>query len=208
MIPFDALVAQCAPQVAPKTMAAIVRVESGGNPLAMWNNTTDQRILPTTLQQAQAYLAQAMAAGQKVDVGIAQVDTENFAAYGLNLDNAFDACTNLHVGAEILAANYGQAVARFGPGQAALYHAFEGYNSGHLWGDSHYANTVLRSAGIPVYVQSSGRMVFRKLAYVLTWASPISDAKPSGSVAKTVAAAPDTSSAMVLRQGAAYVMRW
>ena len=189
-------------------MAAIVRVESGGNPLAMWNNSTGQRIMPTTLQQAQACLAQAMAAGQKVDVGIAQVDTENFAAYGLNLDNAFDACTNLRVGAEILASNYRHAVARFGPGQVALYHAFEGYNSGHLWGDSHYANLVLRSAGIPVHVQSSGRMVFRKLAYVLTWAAPISYAKPSGSVAKTVAAAPDTSSAMVLRQGAAYVMRW
>ena len=156
MLPLDSLIAQCAPFVAPRTMSAIVRVESGGNPLAMWNNTTHQRILPPNRAAAIAYLQGAMAAGQKVDVGIAQVDTENFAAYGLTPENAFDACTNLRVGAKILQSDYARAAARFGPGQVALYHAFEAYNSGHLWGDAHYANMVLRSAGIPVYVQSGG----------------------------------------------------
>ena len=156
MLLLDSLIAQCAPFVAPQTMSAIVRVESGGNPLAMWNNTTHQRILPPNRAAAIAYLQGAMAAGQKVDVGIAQVDTENFAAYGLTPENAFDASTNLRVGAKILQSDYARAAARFGPGQVALYHAFEAYNSGHLWGDAHYANMVLRSAGIPVYVQSGG----------------------------------------------------
>jgi type IV secretion system protein VirB1 len=164
-------------------MAAIVRVESGGNPLAMWNNTTGQRVLPTTLQQAQAYLAQAMAAGQKVDVGIAQVDTENFAAYGLNLDNAFDACTNLRVGASILSANYRHAVASFGPGQVALYHAFEGYNSGHLWGDSSYANRILAAAGLPVVVGQGGGLTYQHraampLVFVKSWSTAKAAPKP------------------------------
>lgn len=169
-----ALAQECAPQVAPQTMSAIVRVESGGNPLAMWNNTTGQRILPSTLQQAQAYLAQAMAAGQKVDVGLAQVDTENFPEYGLTLNNAFDACTNLRVGAEILHSAYQTAEAHFGPGQLALYHAFEAYNSGQLWGDAHYANRVLRAAGLPVKVGSGGGLSYVQrpntpLVFVTAW---------------------------------------
>ncbi len=156
MIPLASLLSHCAPEVAPATMTAIVRVESGGNPLAMWNNTTKQRVLPSTLQQAQAYLRLAMALGQRVDVGLAQVDTENFAAYGLNPGNAFNACTNLRVGGQILSADYFRAVSRFGPGQTALFHAFEAYNSGTLRGDSSYANQILMAAGAPVQVSAIG----------------------------------------------------
>jgi len=143
------LIQHCAPQVAPATMTAIVHVESGGNPLAMWNNATKSLVIPANRQQAVAYLRRAMAAGQKVDVGIAQVDTENFAAYGLTPATAFDACTNLRVGAQILTAAYRQAVATFGSGQTALYHAFEAYNSGRLWGDSIYAKRILAASGHP-----------------------------------------------------------
>lgn len=156
MIPLTVLLNHCAPEVAPATMTAIVRVESGGNPLAMWNNTTGQRVLPSTLQQAQAYLRRAIALGQRVDVGIAQVDTENFAAYGLSPANAFNACTNLRVGGQILSADYFRAVSRFGPGQVALFHAFEAYNSGTLWGDSGYAKQILAAAGEPVQVSILG----------------------------------------------------
>lgn len=165
MIPVTQLAQQCAPFVAPTTMAAIVHVESGGNPLAMWNNTTNQRVLPNSLAQAQAYLARAMAAGQQVDVGIAQVDTENFPAYGMNINNVFDACTNLRVGAKILEAAYRQAVAHFGPGQTALFHAFEAYNSGRLWGDSSYANKILAAAGVPVMVQGGGSLVYHHVRH-------------------------------------------
>nr|WP_226827656.1 lytic transglycosylase domain-containing protein [Igneacidithiobacillus copahuensis] len=153
----SSLLNQCAPEVAPATMTAIVRVESGGNPLAMWNNTTKQRVLPSTLQQAQAYLRQAMARGQRVDVGLAQVDTENFAAYGLSPANAFNACTNLRVGGQILSADYFRAVSLFGPGQVALFHAFEAYNSGTLWGDSSYANQILSVAGALIQVSAIGK---------------------------------------------------
>ena len=154
MIPLTLLLHQCVPEVAPRTMAAIVRVESGGDPLAMWNNTTRQRVLPSTLQEAQAYLSRAMALGQQVDVGVAQVDTKNFAAYGLSPANAFNACTNLRVGGQMLSADYVRAVSRFGPGQMALFHAFEAYNSGALWGDSGYANRILTAAGVPVEVSA------------------------------------------------------
>ena len=192
-----ALIQQCAPQVAPATMTAIVRVESGGNPLAMWNNTTRSQVIPGNRQQAIAYLRQAMASGQRVDVGLAQVDTENFAAFGLTPATAFDACTNLRAGAQILTPAYRRAAATFGPGQSALYHAFEAYNSGRLWGDGVYAKRILAASGHPFPLgagaasppfpgQSHGR-AYRvetvrwnpgraharpepsRLAYVLTW---------------------------------------
>ncbi|UTV80123.1 lytic transglycosylase domain-containing protein [Acidithiobacillus sp. YTS05] len=184
------LAQQCAPMVAPQTMAAIVRVESGGDPLAMWNNTTRQRILPRSLTAARAYLKRAIDLGQKVDVGLAQVDTENFAAFGLTPQNAFQACTNLHAGGEILQADYQKAVLRYGPGQYALYHAFEAYNSGHLWGDAHYANAVLRSAGIPVLV-TAGSLAYRPrasapLVFSVSWTKhslPQKRSNPTGSAA-------------------------
>ncbi len=156
MIPFPVLAKQCAPMVATQTMAAIVKVESGGDPLAMWDNTAKREYRPATVTQAQKILSALMAAGHKVDVGIGQVDTENFAAYGLNLSNVFNACTNLHVAGEILQTNYLGAEMTYGPGQVALYHAFEGYNSGKLVGDSVYANKVLHAAGLPVQVGSDG----------------------------------------------------
>ena len=41
-----ALMAHCAPTVAPSTMTAIVQVESGGDPLAIGDNTTRRSYYP------------------------------------------------------------------------------------------------------------------------------------------------------------------
>ena len=147
MIPLSQTSAECAPMVAPSTMAAIVRVESGGNPLAMWNNSTRSMVTPGNRAQAIQYLRQAMAAGQRVDVGLAQVDTGNFSAFGLTPRTAFNACANLRAGGKILRVDWQQARENGYRGQQALYHAFEAYNSGRLWGDAQYANRILGAAG-------------------------------------------------------------
>jgi type IV secretion system protein VirB1 len=149
MILLSQINAECAPMVAPSTMAAIVRVESGGNPMAMWNNSTRSMVIPGSRAQAIRYLRHAMAAGQRVDVGLAQVDTGNFAAFGLRPQNAFNACANLRAGGEILHMDWQQALSSGYRGQQALYHAFEAYNSGRLRGDAQYANRILGAAGVP-----------------------------------------------------------
>ncbi len=41
-----ALAQQCAPQVAPATLAAIVQVESGGNRWVLWDNTAHREYHP------------------------------------------------------------------------------------------------------------------------------------------------------------------
>jgi type IV secretion system protein VirB1 len=180
MISIAQLSAECAPMVAPSTMAAIVRVESGGNPLAMWNNSTRSMVIPGNLSQAVRYLRQAMAAGQRVDVGLAQVDTENFAAYGLTPASAFDACVNLRAGAEILSADYRQAKVVYGPGQVALYHAFEAYNSGRLSGDSRYANQILSAADADLPLVRLPLEKAGPLAAVETWGTGIPYSGVSG----------------------------
>ncbi|MGC9217128.1 lytic transglycosylase domain-containing protein, partial [Acidithiobacillus sp.] len=149
MILLSQISAECAPMVAPSTMAAIVRVESGDNPLAIWNNSTRSMVIPGSRAQAIRYLRHAMAAGQRVDVGLAQVDTGNFAAFGLTPQNAFNACANLRAGGEILHMDWQQALSSGYRGQLALYHAFEAYNSGRLRGDAQYANRILGAAGAP-----------------------------------------------------------
>ena len=156
MIPLVQLSAECAPMVAPSTMAAIVRVESGGRPLEMWNNTTRSMVGSANLAQAVQYLRQAMVGGQQVDVGLAQVDTENFASLGLTPRTVFNACTNLRAGATILHADWEQAQASGYHGQQALYHAFEAYNSGRLWGDAQYANKILDAAGAHAPIEFGG----------------------------------------------------
>ncbi len=160
MIGLD-LLQHCAPQVAPVTMAAIVQAESGGNPLVMWDNTTRRRYYPASREQAVAILRALMAAGHKVDVGIGQVDTENFGAYGLTPETAFDACINLRAASRILVASWRQA-------QGHLTGALQAYNSGSTTGDWHYAQVVYRQAGVIVPAIPGGRLA--------TWATRDVDA--------------------------------
>ena len=178
MIPVAQLVHQCAPFVAPTTMAAIVTVESGGRALVILDNATGRDYNPQDVQQGVATIDRLLAMGHRqLDVGIAQVDTENFSAYGLTPATALNACTNIRVGARILQAAYKQAVAAYGPGQVALYHAFEAYNSGRLNDDPTYANKILAAAGIPVMVQGNGRMAYHHVRhfhnpFTVYWTAP------------------------------------
>jgi type IV secretion system protein VirB1 len=104
MMPLDfiALAQQCAPQVSPVTMAAIVRTESGFNPYAI--GVVNGRLVrqPASLGEAVATAHALSAAGWKFSVGLTQVNRANWHAYGLNEQSAFDPCRNLAAGAAIL----------------------------------------------------------------------------------------------------------
>jgi type IV secretion system protein VirB1 len=183
MIPVAQLVAHCAPFVAPSTMAAIVQVESGGRALVILDNSTGRDYNPPSVAEGVSTIDRLLAEGHRqLDVGIAQVDTENFAAYRLTPATALNACSNIRVGARILQAAYKQAVVAYGPGQVALYHAFEAYNSGRLNDDPAYANKILAAAGIPVQVQGNGSMTYHhvrhyKNPFTIYW-KPVKGATP------------------------------
>jgi type IV secretion system protein VirB1 len=151
-VPITQVVAQCAPQVNPDTLAAIIRVESGGDALVLHDNSNGRTYHPKTRAQAIQILTTLMATGARVDVGLGQVDTENFARYGLTAHNAFNVCRNIQVAGKILTVDYRLAKMTYPAGQPALYHTFELYNSGNTSGDAGYADRILAAAGYPVYL--------------------------------------------------------
>lgn len=158
------LIAQCAPSVAPSTMAAIVQVESGGNPLAIDDDTTHRSYYPRDRASAEALANHLIGAGHLLDLGIAQVDSMNFAHLGVNVHTAFDACTNLRAGSAILTADYDAAERRYGGGQVALRHAIGMYNTGRLDGGAGYVQKVLAAAGIHEQYTAASRVDAQRAA--------------------------------------------
>ncbi|HEY1656028.1 MAG TPA: lytic transglycosylase domain-containing protein [Candidatus Tumulicola sp.] len=141
-----ALIQRCAPQVAPNTMAAIVRVESGGNPFAIGDNTTRRSYYPSNRASAETLAQRLLKAGHSIDLGVAQIDSVNFARFGVDIHSIFDACTNLNIGARIVASDHVLAEHYYGNGQVAVRHAIGMYNSGQLNAGMHYSNLVLAAA--------------------------------------------------------------
>jgi len=109
MLDFLFLEQQCAPAIAPPTVAAIVQVESGFNPYAISVGGKLQR-QPKTRAEAVATAKALEADGWNFSVGAAQVNRHNLPKYSLSLEQAFDPCENLRVGSQILEECYGRAV--------------------------------------------------------------------------------------------------
>lgn len=132
MIP-PALLA-CAPNVAPFTLAAVIRVESGGNPLAIHINGLDVQPPPATRAAAAAQTAERyILHGYSVDLGLMQVNSRNLVALGTTVDRVLDPCTNVRDGAAILTADYAAAALSRGDGQQALRAALSAYNTGSFY---------------------------------------------------------------------------
>lgn len=131
MMDLPALYAECAPQVHPKTMDAVVQVESHGRVLALnVNRLRPQPPQPVTADAAAQAAEAWIARGYSVDIGLGQINSRNLAALGLTVRAALDPCANLRGAAEILAANYVGAARQVGEGQAALLMALSAYNTG------------------------------------------------------------------------------
>ena len=143
-----ALIRHCAPAVAPSTMAAIVQVESGGDPFAIGDNTVRRSYYPRDRATAERLARRLLDAGHLLDLGIAQIDSMNFAGFGVTAHTIFDPCTNLSVGARILSGDYAFAARRYGDGQVALRHAIGMYNTGRLNGGARYIARVVAAAAI------------------------------------------------------------
>lgn len=131
MVLTAALMDQCAPQVSPVLMHALVRAESGGRPLAIGMDQPHVAVKqPETVQEAVASAKALAAAGRKFSVGLAQIHVSNVSLYGLSWEQAFDACQNLQVGQKILWNFFHRATASGYSGVAAVWAALRGYNSG------------------------------------------------------------------------------
>ena len=151
-----ALLQQCTPAVAPVTMAAIVQTESGGWPWTInVNGLPDGSMRFSTKQAAIAAATRYIRMGYKVDMGIAQVDSENLSWLGLSVQQVFSPCTNLQAAERVLVGAYRQAGVA---GTVSLKGAFEAYNSGNTNGDGHYARVVFHQAGVLVPTIPGGQL--------------------------------------------------
>jgi len=128
-----AFIEACAPNVHVDTVAAIIQVESAGDPLALNSNRSDgtaQRIRADELTEAVRLAMLEIKNGASVDVGLMQVNSRNLDRLGASLAQAFDPCTNIKLGAYILSETYERASASAESDQHALQKALSAYNTG------------------------------------------------------------------------------
>lgn len=127
-----ALIPLCAPDVAPNTVAQIIRVESKGNPLAINVNGINKRFEATSQAEAAAITREYIKEGYSVDVGLMQINSNNFAALGYadNIEGLFEACNNITAGSTVLKNFYLQSQKSFKDKGKALQGAISAYNTG------------------------------------------------------------------------------
>ncbi len=124
------LARQCAPDVATEAVVPIVVTESGGDDLAI-NVNKGPRVRAGTIAEGAALVRRYMAAGYTVDVGLAQVNSANFARLGVTVEQAFEPCTNLRLASLMLQKGYGLA-SRYYSGSDAISATYSLYNTGTL----------------------------------------------------------------------------
>ena len=149
------LAAQCAPNVAPETIAAVVRTESQDNELAINVNGLARKVAqPVSVAQAIEVARSYVAKGYSVDLGLGQINSRNMKALGLTWDTVFEPCTNIAAAGAVLSGNYHSVRAGLHP-QRALRIALSMYNTGsQSRGFSNgYVGRVVGNAGISGGIQ-------------------------------------------------------
>lgn len=129
----SALFLQCAPDVSPVTLQAIIDVESASNPFVVANVTDNTSHSFDDEISAIQFLDQLKEQNKKYSAGLMQVYVDNFNSLGVSNSNVFDYCTNIKAGAEILKSCFLKAKKEVGDDeQLALQSALSCYYSGNF----------------------------------------------------------------------------
>ncbi len=126
------LATQCAPNVDPLVMSAIVSVESGGNPFSIGVVNGVLQRQPRNKTEAIATARALHQAGWNFSLGKSQVNRYNLAKYGLDYSTVFDPCSNIRAGAAIFSECYGRATTKYRVHGVALQAALSCYYSGNF----------------------------------------------------------------------------
>ena len=145
------LATRCAPFVAFETLAAVIRMESGFEPLAIGVNRGSASF-PATHGEAVAVATDLIERQRRsVDLGLMQINSANLASLGLSIADAFEPCRNIAAGARLLQQGYAAALRTEADPQGALRVALSRYNTGSP--ERGFAN------GYVVRVQSAAEVV-------------------------------------------------
>lgn len=106
-VAFLDLAQNCAPQVATETIAAVVSVESGFQPLAIRINT-DHPLAeqPKTRAEAIETATILISEGHDIDLGLGGINSGNLGRLGLSVSDTFDFCLNIKASAALLEGYY------------------------------------------------------------------------------------------------------
>ena len=168
MMEYEALADVCAVDVHPKTVIAIIQVESGGDPWAINVNAKGGQFVfdkPTSHDEAVNTVKDIeMRTDASIDVGLMQVNSSNLEKLGVNYSDAFLPCNNITLGSKILSTYYEKASRLYGAGQKALRKALSAYNTGSFdkGMTNGYVDKVLAAAGIKKRAQSLTERDIRK----------------------------------------------
>jgi len=120
----------CAPQTAPETLAAVAWAESQFDPLAIGVNRGPRPARRARdAAEAARITRELLERGANLDLGVAQINSDNLEWLGLSPEAAFDPCRNLAASDRVLRAGY-RPMAGETP-QQSLRVALSRYNTGH-----------------------------------------------------------------------------
>jgi type IV secretion system protein VirB1 len=142
------LAASCGPGVDPVTTAAIVKLESGYEPLVIRDNTLSLTLRPTSREAAGATVRELVKRGHKLAIGLMQVTTPWTDRLRVHPVELLDACTNVRIGTWILKQNY-QACRTTRDPKAALECALSAYWTGNGQVGGAYVNAIYATSRSP-----------------------------------------------------------
>ena len=98
---FDSLADKCAPDVSKDTLQALVKTESGMNPLAVAvvGGKVKQ---PTSLKDALNLVRELEKNDSNFSLGLGQINKKNFDRLGVTAEDMFEPCKNLQASEHIL----------------------------------------------------------------------------------------------------------
>ena len=148
------------PQPLASAQVGVVEVESGAHPYALHDDNTGRSFYPADYTSALALANDLIAAdtaidGRGIDVGLAQINSHNFARYGLTAATALQPCRNVAVSSSMLDSTYTDELQALQPlavslrAYVALDRTLETYNSGVAYGAPRYTAEVESAAQGP-----------------------------------------------------------
>lgn len=172
MLDFMVLSQQCAPEIHPTTMAALVRVESDFNPFAIGVVKGYLVRQPKTKDEAIATAKMLEKEGYNFSMGVGQVNRFNLKKYALTYETAFNTCDNLRAASLILLDCFDRAKQKITDQQSALQAAFSCYYSGNFStgfkedfkGQPSYVQKVLSSANAKLTIAPIPVVRFTKIS--------------------------------------------